>query len=126
MGQRPERWVASVTVGYAPDGKRIVKRARGRTKSEAQRKLKEIIREYDIVVDGTDNFPTRYLVNDACVLLGKPNVYGSIFRFEGQITIFGAPGGPCGPVCSRETNARERFFTVAWFTCVSVLYLRPE
>jgi len=55
----------------------------------------EILKDYDIVVDGTDNFPTRYLVNDACVILGKPNVYGSIFRFEGQITIFGAPGGPC-------------------------------
>ncbi len=55
----------------------------------------DIMKDYDIVVDGTDNFPTRYLVNDACVILGKPNVYGSIFRFEGQITIFGAPGGPC-------------------------------
>ena len=55
----------------------------------------EILRDYDIVVDGTDNFPTRYLVNDACVLLGKPNVYGSIFRFEGQASIFGYPGGPC-------------------------------
>ena len=55
----------------------------------------EILREYDIIVDGTDNFPTRYLVNDACILLGKPNVYGSIFRFEGQATIFGYPGGPC-------------------------------
>ena len=55
----------------------------------------DIIRQYDIVADGTDNFPTRYLVNDACVLLGKPNVYGSIFRFEGQASIFGAPGGPC-------------------------------
>lgn len=55
----------------------------------------EIIRDYDIVVDGTDNFPTRYLVNDACVLLGKPNVYGSIFRFEGQATVFAYPGGPC-------------------------------
>src|SRR5579863_5314288 len=55
----------------------------------------DIMKEYDIVVDGTDNFPTRYLVNDACVLLGKPNVYGSIFRFEGQASIFGAPGGPC-------------------------------
>ncbi len=55
----------------------------------------EILREFDIIVDGTDNFPTRYLVNDACVLLGKPNVYGSIFRFEGQATIFGYPGGPC-------------------------------
>ncbi|MDQ3224916.1 MAG: molybdopterin-synthase adenylyltransferase MoeB [Gemmatimonadota bacterium] len=55
----------------------------------------EILREYDIVVDGTDNFPTRYLVNDACVLLGKPNVYGSIFRFEGQASLFYAPKGPC-------------------------------
>src|ERR1700719_2457283 len=55
----------------------------------------QILRDYDIVVDGTDNFPTRYLVNDACVLLGKPNVYGSIFRFEGQATIFAYPGGPC-------------------------------
>ena len=54
-----------------------------------------IIREYDIVVDGTDNFPTRYLVNDACVLLGKPNVYGSIFRFEGQASVFYAKEGPC-------------------------------
>src|SRR5215213_3920919 len=55
----------------------------------------DIIREYDIVVDGTDNFPTRYLVNDACVLLGKPNVYGSIFRFEGQASLFFAEEGPC-------------------------------
>jgi sulfur-carrier protein adenylyltransferase/sulfurtransferase len=55
----------------------------------------EILKDYDIVVDGTDNFPTRYLVNDACVLLKKPNVYGSIFRFEGQATIFGYPEGPC-------------------------------
>src|ERR1700688_3716537 len=55
----------------------------------------QILKDYDIVVDGTDNFPTRYLVNDACVLLGKPNVYGSIFRFEGQATIFAYPGGPC-------------------------------
>jgi molybdopterin/thiamine biosynthesis adenylyltransferase/rhodanese-related sulfurtransferase/molybdopterin converting factor small subunit len=55
----------------------------------------DILRDYDIVVDGTDNFPTRYLVNDACVLLGKPNVYGSIFRFEGQATVFAYEGGPC-------------------------------
>ncbi len=55
----------------------------------------QILRDYDIVVDGTDNFPTRYLVNDACVLLGKPNVYGSIFRFEGQATVFAYEGGPC-------------------------------
>jgi len=54
----------------------------------------EIIEPYDIVVDGTDNFPTRYLVNDACVLLDKPNVYGSIFRFEGQATVFNYEGGP--------------------------------
>src|SRR5881296_1452946 len=56
----------------------------------------EIIKQYDIVVDGTDNFPTRYLTNDACVLLKKPNIYGSIFRFEGQASVF-APslGGPC-------------------------------
>src|SRR5499425_1297216 len=55
----------------------------------------EILEPYDIVVDGTDNFPTRYLVNDACVLLGKPNVYGSIFRFEGQASVFDAVRGPC-------------------------------
>ncbi len=55
----------------------------------------EILKDYDIVVDGTDNFPTRYLVNDACVLLNKPNVYGSIFRFEGQATVFAYEDGPC-------------------------------
>jgi molybdopterin/thiamine biosynthesis adenylyltransferase/rhodanese-related sulfurtransferase len=55
----------------------------------------EILKDYDIIADGTDNFQTRYLVNDACVLLGKPNAYASIFRFEGQASVFGAPGGPC-------------------------------
>jgi molybdopterin/thiamine biosynthesis adenylyltransferase/rhodanese-related sulfurtransferase len=55
----------------------------------------DLFKDYDIIVDGTDNFPTRFLVNDACVLLGKPNVYGSIFRFEGQATVFNYPGGPC-------------------------------
>ena len=55
----------------------------------------EILRDYDIVADGTDNFPTRYLVNDACVLLGKPNAYGSIFRFEGQASVFATEEGPC-------------------------------
>jgi molybdopterin/thiamine biosynthesis adenylyltransferase/rhodanese-related sulfurtransferase/molybdopterin converting factor small subunit len=55
----------------------------------------DILRDYDIVLDGTDNFQTRYLVNDACVLLGKPNVYGSIFRFDGQASVFAMPGGPC-------------------------------
>jgi adenylyltransferase/sulfurtransferase len=55
----------------------------------------QLFKDYDIVVDGTDNFPTRYLVNDACILTGKPNVYGSIFRFEGQATVFGYQDGPC-------------------------------
>jgi molybdopterin/thiamine biosynthesis adenylyltransferase/rhodanese-related sulfurtransferase/molybdopterin converting factor small subunit len=55
----------------------------------------ELFEPYDIILDGTDNFPTRYLVNDACVLLGKPNAYGSIFRFEGQASVFGAKDGPC-------------------------------
>ncbi|HEX4032383.1 MAG TPA: molybdopterin-synthase adenylyltransferase MoeB [Terracidiphilus sp.] len=55
----------------------------------------EILNDYDVVADGTDNFPTRYLVNDACVLLGKPNAYGSIFRFEGQASVFAAKDGPC-------------------------------
>jgi adenylyltransferase/sulfurtransferase len=85
----------------------------------------ELFKDYDIIVDGTDNFPTRYLVNDACVITGKPNVYGSIFRFEGQITVFGYPGGPCYrclypeppppglpkagcSACCRESSARFR------------------
>ena len=55
----------------------------------------DLFRGYDVIVDGTDNFPTRYLVNDACVLLRKPNAYGSIFRFEGQASVFAFPGGPC-------------------------------
>jgi sulfur-carrier protein adenylyltransferase/sulfurtransferase len=55
----------------------------------------ELFRDFDMVVDGTDNFPTRYLVNDACVLTGKPNVYGSIFRFEGQASVFATKEGPC-------------------------------
>jgi adenylyltransferase/sulfurtransferase len=62
----------------------------------------DIIREYDLVIDGTDNFPTRYLTNDACVLLGKPNVYGSIFRFEGQASIFATAEGPCYRCLFRE------------------------
>jgi molybdopterin/thiamine biosynthesis adenylyltransferase/rhodanese-related sulfurtransferase len=55
----------------------------------------QMFADFDIIVDGTDNFPTRFLVNDACVLTGKPNVYGSIFRFEGQASVFGAKDGPC-------------------------------
>ena len=62
----------------------------------------EVLAPYDIVVDGTDNFPTRYLVNDACVLLGKPYVYGSIFRFEGQISVFDAASGGCYRCIFRE------------------------
>ena len=62
--------------------------AQSRTRSRS-------VRAYDVIVDGTDNFPTRYLVNDACVLLGKPNAYGSIFRFEGQASVFATKDGPC-------------------------------
>jgi molybdopterin/thiamine biosynthesis adenylyltransferase/rhodanese-related sulfurtransferase/molybdopterin converting factor small subunit len=64
------------------------------TALSSQNALK-LFEPYDVIVDGTDNFPTRYLVNDACVLLGKPNAYGSIFRFEGQASVFGAKDGPC-------------------------------
>ncbi|HEU5217677.1 MAG TPA: molybdopterin-synthase adenylyltransferase MoeB [Gemmatimonadales bacterium] len=55
----------------------------------------DLLKEYDFCIDGSDNFPTRYLVNDASVLLGRPYIYGSIFRFDGQVSVFGAPGGPC-------------------------------
>lgn len=65
-----------------------------RTRLSSENAL-EIFKDYDVIVDGTDNFPTRYLSNDACVLLGKPNVYGSIFRFEGQASVFDARNGPC-------------------------------
>jgi adenylyltransferase/sulfurtransferase len=57
--------------------------------------IMDILKDYDMIIDGTDNFPTRYLTNDASVLQGKPNVYGSIFRFEGQVTVFKTPEGPC-------------------------------
>jgi adenylyltransferase/sulfurtransferase len=56
---------------------------------------RELVGAYDVVLDGTDNFSTRFLVNDACVMVGRPNVYGSVFRFEGQAAVFAAPGGPC-------------------------------
>ena len=61
-----------------------------------------LMADYDIVVDGTDNFPTRYLVNDACVMLGKPNVYGSVHRWEGQVSVFATEGGPCYRCLFRE------------------------
>src|SRR6266700_884894 len=63
--------------------------------ADVGRNALELFREFDIIADGTDNFPTRYLVNDACVLTGKPNVYGSIFRFEGQASVFATEEGPC-------------------------------
>lgn len=62
----------------------------------------ELVRRFDLVVDGSDNFPTRYLVNDACVLSGRPYVYGAIFRFDGQVSVFGAPDGPCYRCLFRE------------------------
>jgi adenylyltransferase/sulfurtransferase len=55
----------------------------------------ELVSRYDVIIDGTDNFPTRYLVNDACVKLGKPNVFGSVLRFDGQLSVFDARKGPC-------------------------------
>lgn len=61
-----------------------------------------VLSDYDVVVDGTDNFPTRYLVNDACVMLGKPNVYGSVHRWEGQVSVFATRGGPCYRCLFRE------------------------
>jgi adenylyltransferase/sulfurtransferase len=64
-----------------------------------------VLRDYDVVIDGTDNFPTRYLVNDACVLLGKPYVYGSILRFDGQVSVFDATNGPCYRCLFREPPA---------------------
>ena len=61
-----------------------------------------VLADYDVVVDGTDNFPTRYLVNDACVMLGKPNVYGSVHQWEGQVSVFATEGGPCYRCLFRE------------------------
>ncbi|MEO5800326.1 MAG: molybdopterin-synthase adenylyltransferase MoeB [Gemmatimonadales bacterium] len=68
---------------------------------------REIVRRFDIVIDGSDNFPTRYLANDACVLEAKPLVYGSIFRFEGQLSLFRTPGGPCYRCLFAEPPAPE-------------------
>ena len=82
---------------------------------------KEISRNYDIIIDGTDNFPTRYLVNDTCVLLKKPNVYGSIFRFDGQASVFYPPHGPATAACilSRRRPAKCRAVPRAacWGSC---------
>ncbi len=68
---------------------------------------RDIIRQYDLVIDGSDNFPTRYLVNDAAILEGKPLVYGSIFRFDGQLSVFGVAGGPCYRCLFAEPPAPE-------------------
>ncbi len=72
----------------------------------------EIFSRYDLIVDGTDNFATRYMVNDACVLLGKPYVWGSIYRFDGQASVFWAEHGPCHrclyPACCARPSARSR------------------
>lgn len=80
----------------------------------------EIIREYDLVVDGTDNYPTRYLINDACVLLGKPLVYGSIFQFEGQASVFYAGKGRATAVFIPSRRRRGWYLPVlkaAWSAC---------
>jgi adenylyltransferase/sulfurtransferase len=89
---RPKAQSAKETINAINPGVEVVLHNTRLTSENAL----EIIKQYDIIVDGTDNFPTRYLTNDACVLLKKPNVYGSIFRFEGQASVF-APhlGGPC-------------------------------
>src|SRR5579871_6283463 len=68
---------------------------------------RELVRLYDVVLDCTDRFPTRYLINDACVLEGRADVYGSIFRFDGQVSVFGAPGGPCYRCLYPEAPPRE-------------------
>src|SRR5215217_2437365 len=88
---RPKTESAKETIQGINPGVQVVKH---NTRITSENAL-EIIGQYDIVVDGTDNFPTRYLTNDACVLLKKPNVYGSIFRFEGQASVFYAEEGPC-------------------------------
>ncbi len=88
---RPKLDVARERLGRLNPGTTIVPH---RGPLDASNAL-EVLRGYDLVLDGTDNFPTRYLVNDASVLLGKPNVYGSIYRFEGQVSVFDARRGPC-------------------------------
>ncbi|MCB9377250.1 MAG: molybdopterin-synthase adenylyltransferase MoeB [Holophagales bacterium] len=88
---RPKLEAAAERLGGLNPGVRIVPHPVRLERSNVM----EIVRDYDLVADGTDNFPTRYLVNDACVLSGKPNVYASIFRFDGQLSVFDATRGPC-------------------------------
>ncbi|HET9368883.1 MAG TPA: molybdopterin-synthase adenylyltransferase MoeB [Vicinamibacterales bacterium] len=90
VGQRKLAAAAFRLTGLNPEV-RVVQHETPLTSANAL----DIVKDYDLVVDGADNFPTRYLVNDACVLLGKPNVYGSIFRFDGQASVFAVKGGPC-------------------------------
>ena len=92
-GRRP----AEARVGEGPAARRSTRTSRSRRYETAlsSENALELFAPYDVIVDGTDNFPTRYLVNDACVLLGKPNAYGSIFRFEGQASVFATKDGPC-------------------------------
>ena len=92
-GRRP----VEAGVGEGPAERAQPERRRSRpTRRRCRRRTRcELFEPYDVILDGTDNFPTRYLVNDACVLLGKPNAYGSIFRFEGQASVFATKDGPC-------------------------------
>jgi sulfur-carrier protein adenylyltransferase/sulfurtransferase len=88
---RPKLEAAKERLEDLNDDVRVITHAERLTSENAL----EILAGYDLVIDGTDNFATRYLVNDACVLLGKPNVYGSIFRFDGQVSVFATKAGPC-------------------------------
>jgi adenylyltransferase/sulfurtransferase len=88
---RPKLVAAAERLEGLNPGVRVVPHGHALSSANAM----EVLRPYDVIVDGTDNFPTRYLVNDASVLLGKPNVYGSIYRFEGQVSVFDARRGPC-------------------------------
>jgi sulfur-carrier protein adenylyltransferase/sulfurtransferase len=83
--------VARARIAAMNDGVKVVLHELALTSKNAL----EVLKDYDVILDGTDNFQTRYLVNDACVLLGKPNAYGSIFRFDGQASVFAVKGGPC-------------------------------
>ncbi len=92
-GRRP----LEAGVGEGSAATRSTRTSRSRpTRRRCRRRTRcELFEPYDVILDGTDNFPTRYLTNDACVLLGKPNAYGSIFRFEGQASVFATKDGPC-------------------------------
>jgi adenylyltransferase/sulfurtransferase len=88
---KPKLEAARARIAAMNDGVKVVLHELALTSNNAL----EVLKDYDVILDGTDNFQTRYLVNDACVLLGKPNAYGSIFRFDGQASVFAVKGGPC-------------------------------